>query len=323
MLQRVLPAWSRADHPVMRYVLGVTAPAPRRLQIARLLLVLIGLVALIGGALVVGNSITDNTLLDQPVSKALMAVVFWPTFVAQIGLRAIVLGLTVGSIGAEKRRQTWDSVRTTTDGAALTVRARWSAVIFYRVRILIGVLLAVRLVLIGAILFDLTAFSGDYLQYLSGGVIPNVPLAVAVILLALVMTASLLLPITGLGFDAALGVLLSTFVNKRLYIGLVQILLVALRVGIVAGLVALIDPFIDPINSTIDDGLMWLLLFALAAMGDWGLSLLYLGYLGQQVWPAVPYSLLLGLALLIFVFVQTVLTDVLLALAARRAERNE
>ena len=325
-MQRIvgqLPPWMRPNHPILRYLLEKRqTPDSRRGQFTRaLFMILLGFLLLLIGYANASSLFGENPF-DLPISEMLFKMLFLPTFILQVGLQLTVLLVTMGAIGEEKRRQTWDNLRTTTDGAALALRARWSAAVFYRMRGSLSILLLVRLILIGGLLFDLTAFQGEYLNNLTGGVVPDIPLFLSVILLALMMTSSLLLPVTALGFDAAFGLLVSTFVQQRTYIVLTQILLTAVRVAIVGGLLFGVEQFRSDVLD-MPDLVVWVLLFVFGVMGDWGISFLYLGFYGQQVWVDVPYSIYLGLAMMIFVMIQAILTDLILTWAVRRAERQE
>jgi hypothetical protein len=147
-----------------------------------------------------------------------------------------------------------------------------------------------------------------------------VPLVAGVLLLSLLMTASLLLPITGVGLDAAVGLLMSTFVRQRTYSSLLQVLYLVIRIGLVVGLALAVTRFVNG-TLQITDQAAWALVFGYGAIGDWGLAFLNLGFYGE-IWATVPYGILLGLALLVFSMLQAVITDQILALAIRRAERK-
>jgi len=328
MMQRFatqFPAWMRPDNPVLRYSLGDYGKEekPRR-RVLRLLAVPVFILLLILSGYLIANALSAENPLDRPLSQMLIEVLFWPTFAVQVLLQLIVMAMTINTIGEEKRRQTWESLKTTSNGAALTLRARWSAVVFYRVGGLLVALIVIRLVLIGGILVDLTAFRGEYLNYLTGSITPDVPIAGGVILLALMMTATLLLPFTGVGFDASIGLLVSTLVHQRTYVVLSQITLTAIRVLIVGALLVGVTQYRDgTLTPEATELGIWMLLFGFAVLGDWGLSLLYLGFYGADVWAQVPYGILIGLAMLAFVMFQAALTDGILALAIRRAERSE
>ena len=60
----------------------------------------------------------------------------------------------------------------------------------------------------------------------------------------------------------------------------------------------------------------------LLVLGDWGLILAQLTHSGQ-LWADVPYSIFLGLGLLLFMILQIAIAGGLLNLAVRFAERNE
>jgi hypothetical protein len=317
-----LPAWMQPDHPVLRYSLGrnqsVTSARTRYLRALVVVLWLLG--SLVAGYLVASNVLREDPF-QQPLSQMLMGILFWPVFLLQVVLQVGVMLMTMATIGEEKRRQTWDSLRATWLGPALALRARWSVAVFYRLRGILGLLLLVRLVLIGGILFDLTAFRGEYLNYLVGGIVPDISPAAGVLLLALMITASLILPVTAAGFDAALGLLASTLVQQRIYMVLLQFVLVGLRLLVIGALLFGVTQFrVGALEAS--DMAVWLLLLAFAAIGDWGLSLLYLGYYGAEIWATVPYGVLIGPGLLLFVLAQAALTDAVLALAIYRAENR-
>ncbi|GAB4520449.1 MAG: hypothetical protein OHK0046_30730 [Anaerolineae bacterium] len=325
MMQRLtaqIPPYMRPNHPVLRYALGTRRQFSAGERFARAFLTILALlVFLLAGYLIASNLLRENPF-ERPLTQMLSQVLFWPTVAVQVALQITVLFMTVNTIGEEKRRQTWDSLKTTTTGAALALRTRWSAVLFYRLRGLLSLIMMVRVVLIVGILIDLTAFRGEYLNYLTGSITPPIPLAVGVLLLALTMTAVVLLPITALGFDAAFGLLVSTFVQQRTYIALTQVVLTAVRVTVVIGLMVAMTQFRTGVFPG-EDWVVWLLLLLFAALGDWGLSFLWLGFFAAEVWANVPYSVFLGVALLTFVLVQAALTDMVLALAIRRAERAD
>ncbi len=322
MIQRFtgqLPLWARADHPVLRYELARAAGRlPKRAQYFRALWVV-----LLGFLLSGGGYLIATGFLQQPpgqnLTESALNIVFWPMLVVQILMSAVTLGLTGGTVSEEVRRQTWDNLRATQAGAELTIRTRWAAV-FYRIRGLLGVVLLIRVLLIAGILVDLTAFQGRYLDLLINGIVPDVALPIAALLLAFMMTASLLLPLTAVGFDAAMGLLIATVFQQRTYAVLAQVLYVILRAVLVTVLVFSTTQFINGDLAATDPG-SWLLVGGFAAFGDWGLSFLNLGFFGE-IWATIPYGIFLGLALLGFSLIQAALTDGIVALAIRQAERR-
>lgn len=325
MIRRIvgeIPAWMRADHPMLRYLLVQGGADSRSARYTRAFFY----VALAGVFLLIGYANASNQFegnpFDLPFSQLLIELIFWPAFILQVGLQLAVLLTAIGTIGDYKRRQTWDSLRATTEGMALTLRTRWTATVFYRMRGPLAVLLLVRIILIGGLLFDLTAFQGEYLRNLTGRIQPDIGVEVGVLLLALLMTATLLLPVTAIGFDAAVGLLVATFVTQRTYVVLTQLVLTAIRVAIIAVLVLAVEEYrADTIDAS--NLIIWLMLFAFGVFGDWGISFLYLGFYGAKIWIEVPYGIMIGPAMMMFVLAQAILTDLILTYAIRRAERRE
>jgi hypothetical protein len=156
-----LPDWARSEHPVLRYELG---KAPRSLSRRTRYLRALGVV-LLTLVLATAGYMVATTFLQHPagqnLTESIINVVFWPILFVQVLMRISALTLTANTVTEEKRRQTWDNLRSTETGAALALRARWASV-FYRMRPILAVVLLVRVVLIVGILVDLTAFQGRY-----------------------------------------------------------------------------------------------------------------------------------------------------------------
>ncbi|MEO8610417.1 MAG: hypothetical protein ABI690_21150 [Chloroflexota bacterium] len=321
MLQRLaiqLPEWARSDHPLMRYELGRAARIPRRRQYLRIAGFVALILVLYWGGYVIATGFFQ-TVPGQNLTESLIAVVFWPTLVLQVIMQVMSLALTVNTVGEQKRRQTWDNLRATEGGVALAFRTRW-ATVYYRLRPLLGVVMAIRIVLIVGILIDLTAFQGRYIDLLINGVVPDISPLVAALLLAFMMTASLLLPLTSIGLDAALGLLVSVTAQQRIYSVMTQLIVVLIRLALVIGLTLGATQFIRG-DLTLPDGAAWGLMGAFAGFGDWGLSYLHLGFY-SEIWATIPFAIFLGIGLLIFSMAESALTEWVLNLAIRRAERN-
>lgn len=324
MLQRLnmqLPEWARTDNPVMRYVIGARRAISPRAFLAQLVLVIlvIGIYAVASGNLQGG--------IGQSFSARLMSIILVPTIALQLILGIGAMVMTSGVVGQEKRRQTWDNLRATEGGARLTLRAQWSAAVFYRLAGLLAGIYLVRLVALGALVVDLTAFRGEYLSYIIGGIEPQVTLAVGVIVLALTMTSAFILPLTGLGLDAAFGLLLSTFVQQRVFVAMAQIIVAGLRVGAAVLLFLAMQTILDG-GTLVEPGSQITTLTSLGALtlfggfADWGLQSLHLAVL-DGMWALVPFGIFVGIAMLALAFVQALLTDLLLTWSVRRAERRE
>lgn len=319
-LAAALPAWARPDHPLLRYELARAERLTKRARLARG-----ARLALIIFALLLGGVLAATDFLRQPAGLSLnesaAAVLYWPLLAAQVALHVAAIALTGGVISAARRRQTWDSLRATAGGAALALRTQW-ALVYYRLRGPLGALLLLRALLIGSALLDLTAFQGRYLDLLSSGITPPLPLVGAALLLACALAASLLLPLTSVGFDAALGLWAGAALQARVYIFLAQAGLVLARLALTVVLAAAARAFMAGSLFALPDPAAWALLLLYGAVGDQGLALLNLGLAGE-IWAVVPYGILLGPALLLLALLQAAGSDWALARAIRRAERAD
>lgn len=314
-----LPPWARRDHPVLHYELGAPAQVSMRGRYLRAFGVLAGAALLV----VIGYLIATDRLTrpaGQTSVEAINNVLFFPVLLLQLLLGIIAIASTSNFVGDEMRRQNWDNLRATEQGAEMAIRARWISV-FYRLRGLLGVVLLVRSLLIGLMLWELTAFQGRYLDLLINGIVPAVPLVAAVLLVSFLMTAALLLPLTSVGFDAALGLLISAVVRQRTYGTLVQALLIFVRIGVTAALLLTLTAFLNGQLFQVGDAGAWLLAAGYGAVGDWGLAYLQLGRM-SEIWATIPYGVMLGLALLVFALIQAALADRILMVAARQAQKK-
>jgi hypothetical protein len=336
MMQRIigpLPDWAERTNPILSYYLRTRSGASRRARLARAL----GVVLVIGALFVGGYAYATNLFQDPPgqnLTEIANEVLFFPLVFLQAFMGIVALAYTVGVVGEEQRRITWDNLRATPDGAGLTLRTRWAAV-FYRLRVILVVVTVLRLLLVLGVLRDLTAFQGRYLDLLIGGAAPALPVElggvpfavpVAAFMLSLFLTAAVLLPFTMVAFDAAVGLWLSTRFHQRVYTLVIQFLLIVLRLAIVGGLIWAAFQFVDNnLNLAWDAApwlpLEWLTLFAFSAFADLGVRFLHLGFAGE-IWVLVPYSLFIGPGLLLFMLVQAFLANVILKQAVRNAEKR-
>ena len=320
MLKRVaaqLPLWARPDHPLVRHELARQTRLTWRAHLLRGLWIGLLLAALLaGGYLIATGALRQPAGLNLTDSAA--AVIYWPLLAGQVTLGIAASAITGRVIADARRRQTWDKLRATAGGTELALRAQW-ALTFYRLRGPLGIVLLLRAALIIGILYDMTAFQGRYLDLLISGIVPVVPLALAAVLLACAMTAGLLLPLTGIGFDAALGLWVGAAFQMRTYATLAQVVLAIARGTLLGGLALAAHAFLSGALA-LPDGGGWALLAAYGALGDWGLAGLNLAFTGE-VWAIIPYGIVIGPALLLFALAQAAASDWVLARAIRRAEQ--
>ncbi len=316
MLRRLnLPEWVLPEYPGMRYVMGGTR---RRTSRQRWILQIVLGIILFAVYITVTLLITPSQMLS--VSEQVLSALHLPAILGQTVLGAGVMVAMIGTINSEKRRQSWDDLRATTGGVRLALRAQWSAAIFYRTGGLLLLLYIVRLVMIALILYDLTGFTGDYLDFLSGGIVPALPPAAAIVLLALTMTAAFILPLSALGLDAAIGLFVATFVRHAVWVAVAQVLAALLRVMLPLGLFALWYSLYG--SGTGEPWQLWFTSLGFGGFADWGMRTLHLGSTGD-LWGKIDYGIYLGAGLLALAFAQAALTEGLLQLAVRRAERYE
>jgi len=324
-----LPAWAERENPLLNYQLKQTETPSRGSRLLRALLIVLLLAGLgVGGWAVATNVFAQPA--GQHATDIAISVLFYPMLVVQIGLSLAALALTIGTVSEERGHLTWENLRATPSGAALTLRTRWASV-FYRLRAALGLVVLIRLLLIGGMLLDLTAFQGRYLDLLISGVEPSLPtmlgpvpfaVPLAALLLALFLTATLLLPFTDVAFNAALGILLSTLISRRIYSVVLQFLLFIVRVAVVAALVWLVMGFIEGRSPfPLEDWQAWLSVFGFSAFADWGLMLLHLGFSGE-VWTLIPYGLFIGPMLVVYMLLQAALANFLLRWAVRLGQRR-
>jgi hypothetical protein len=316
-----IPAWAMPENPVLRYELARYQPdvTPGR-RVLRFFGWVTGLVALV----LLGYGIATDWFQEpagRNLSEALWRMLFFPALFLQVLLQAIAFSLSVNAISEERQQQRWESLRATENGASLALRTRIVA-IMYRLRGLILPVLAVRVILIGALLYEMVSLRGDYLAILTatGSSVPSVPLMVAVALVAASMTAALVLPLTTIAADIALGLALSAGVRNRAVTGSLLVIIVAFRIAIIGMLLAGTLRFLKG-ALTLSDGLSWLWLAAYSVLADWGLLWLQLQQAGV-IWSDVPYSVYIGGVLLLAVVVQMLLIKGLVRLAVRAAERT-
>jgi hypothetical protein len=320
MLQRLgmeLPEWARSKHPHVRYELGQVKRASRRMKYAQAIGISFVIVLLFVGGYFIGTNFLQN-VPGQSLTESAMAIVFWPTFVLQIILQIAAMTLTVNMVSEQKRRLTWDNLRATEGGTGVALRAKWASV-YYRLRLLLGLVMAIRIGLVLGILYDLTAFQGRYIDLLINNITPEVSPIVGALLLAFLMTAALLLPLTAIGMQAAIGLLIAVNFQQRVYNVMAQIIIVVIRLLIIAGLTLATTQFINN-QLPLGDAPAWLLTGAYAAVGDWGLRFLHVGFY-SEIWATIPYTIFFGIALLVFSLGQSLVTEWILAFTIRRAEQ--
>ncbi|GAB4550986.1 MAG: hypothetical protein OHK0023_17560 [Anaerolineae bacterium] len=344
MLRRLygqLPNYARPDHPVMRYLLLRDGRRTTRgRQIFRLAL-FIGLI--VGLPLVgwlIATRLGSSPIETQNRFDAIYHILYFPLVGLQVLLRVVAMSTTIGLIATEERQQTWDTLKITTDGAMLTMKARW-ATVFYRLAAFLAIVTAVRVLFVGIALYDLTTFQGRYVDLLLSGTVPlgglsreaaqSTGVPIGVVIISLGMTAALLAPFTAVAFDAAFGMLIGTFARGKMSGTLGQFGLVLLRIlitgaALLVGATALglspISAMTGGLSETSQPILGWLSIFFALGEGDLGLTALHLPYVGRM-WSDYEYGVFIGAAFLGWVLLQALFANLFVIWAARRATRAD
>lgn len=316
MRQAVLsPLPVQPNDPAMRYLLGAERRHVWRTAASQFMFALLLIVA---AWFLVGTLPLDaaNSLSEQALSLLIL-----PVIVVQSALSASMFVVAAGAISTEKRRGTWTDLRATPEGVGLVLRAHWGTTVFYRLRGLIIFVYVLRLIMIGLLLYDLTGFRGEYLYHITARVVPDVSPEIGALLLVLTITGALVMPLATWGFDAALGLLIATFVQQRIFLSLTRVIVGAAR--LMLSMLALFSgvTVLTGVNSDLA-AFSWFLALAYGTFGDMGFAYLN-GPTLSDLWQNVEYTILIGGVMLVFGLVLALLTDLMLRYAMHRAQRIE
>ena len=310
------PTWARPGNPMLRYMLQ--REERRHSRLVRLATNVIGAGVLIAVLLFSYHMFQEDKplVLGDFHGSPLFAVLYVPLALLQFFTMLVAILIPANTVALEQARGTWETLKITSHGGELAIWARWAAV-FYQMRWLLAIILVPRLFFAGRMLVDLTAYQGRHLDLYLIGITPEVPLAVGLALLAAGMTASLVLPLVLIGFNAALGLSLATVIRRRQIASLCR-LAVVIGEGFGFGLALLAADVNSRTSWTTSNTGSWRdhLFFALG--GDHGLRLMDLRT-QFEMWADVRYGVLVGGLTLIAMIVLALLTNNLLHMAARHA----
>jgi len=314
----LLPEWAQPNHPLLQYEPYLFRRNGERTGF----IVQLSLLSVILG----GSAALFAALVMRPASAANLTSLFWqsvyyPTLALQLLTMILALTLGASAVGGERSRKTWDNLRVTEFGAGLALRTRWAGIL-YRLRAPITLILLVRLLLIAGILYDLTAFGGLYTEILGAQAKPPVPeWRLDLLLIALAVTAVVLLPILQIAVVAAFGILLSVAIRERICAISIQMLVIAVQLAFAAAGVLAVAQMIRS-DAAAASNWSYALVYGYSAFGDWGLLLAQLGSLGE-IWHRVPFGATISVLLMILVLALGLAADGLMWLVARLSERRE
>lgn len=309
----LLPGWAQSVRPILQYEL-----AQRRLEASRKTvawqLLLLALLFCGGGYLYV--SVTALDLSAGKLADGLWRCLYFPTLLLQTATVLAALALGIGSVFADRSRQTWDSLRATELGVGMTLRARWLGILF-RLRAPIIALLLARLLCACGMILNMTAFGGGYLRIISGGAGDLITLCA----LALQMATLFLLPLAMVGGVGALGILIAVAIRQRAFAITIQLVLSAAHVAaLIAGLLAVTSILQE--RLIMSDGLLFALVTAFCGFLDGGMLLANFDTLGA-LWQLQSQGALVSIGLLFMLALLACWLDGCLGLAIRLCERGE
>ncbi|MDE2856625.1 MAG: hypothetical protein OXN94_02125 [Chloroflexota bacterium] len=316
--KRLLPDWAHPDHPILQYEL-----AQRRLGGSRwksaLQLFLLGL--LLGGGGYLYARVTSIDAGVENLADFLWRCLYFPSLLIQTATVLAGLAFGMGSVAADRSRQTWDSLRVTEFGAGMTLRARWAGIL-YRLRAPIIALLLTRLLLAFGMTVNLTAFGGGYLRVLSSSILDISPdLWIALPMVVLLMTVQTLLPLVTVGAAGAFGILISVAVKQGLFAITIQLVLsFTIVAAVVGGLFAVTSALGGGLTAS--DELLFLLFLGYSGFADGGMLLTNLGSLGA-VGKLLPQGAYLSIGLPLILALEAFSIDGCLGLAIRLSEQGE
>ena len=310
LLRAILPGWARPDHPVLAYELArLQGDGRSRTRFLRLLTA--GLLLGVAGYL--------DASIGQPASFSdwLWRGLYLPMVCVQAVCVLAALGIGIASVDAERGRRAWDHRRVTEGGAILTLRLRWLAAL-YRLRAPLLAILLARLALVLLMLYDLAAFGGGYGGIIAGGAVSP---WLGALLIALAIALVLLLPLAAVGVAAALGILISVVIKRRIFALMLQCALSAVWLAVVAA-GALVANMLLLGGGVADDRRGFPLVLSYCAIVDWGLLLANLAGIAD-LWRMLTPGVWLSAALAVALLLMASACDGLLSLAGWLAERGE
>jgi len=302
LLPETLAAWQARRG---RRSLGRAALALRALLLSRLLL--------LGWAYAQADYLHGASSFSEKLWRGLyLPLTIWGWWMSLLAL------LSGADLGQDK--PAWDTLRASERGVLLTLRAYWLAG-FGRLRFELSVALLGRLALLVGLLIELGSLRGSYLNILAANLTPPAPQGLALALVTLALAAALALPLVSMGLEMALGLFIAWAVRPAWLRDLAYVAALGLRSGL--GVAALLS--FAALPSLAGSGQPAQVLMAILgglAFGDGGLLAFSLSQ-SAQTWGLLTHGLALALLWPGFLLAQALLSDLLLALAVRAAQRHE
>ncbi len=312
-----MPDWMQPEGVALRQERAryVVERSPR----ARLIYWLVRAVGLVGLFLVMIAFVTNGfqTFPAQPLTQSGWRVLFGVALVLQL----------LAALGAVFNPQAYaarlgdETLKTTPQGMALWVRARWLGA-FVRIRHLLLLLLALRLLMFGLLLVEVSAMRGEYLALIGAlRVQPPLHAVVLMLLLAAAVVAAWVLPLANAALDSAVGLWASQNLRERTFVLTVQLSWAAGRLFAALALVWLFERILSN-EVLLAEGSQIPVYFLYTTLGDAGLSLLNVTY-SADIWARIPYSVGIGVAALLYIMAAVAAAEGLVRLSIRSVEKPD
>ncbi len=342
-LDRQLPPFARSTHPIMRYTIQGRG-AGRSGRALRMFLFGAVFLLLVLGSYVINSIGFRSAAEPASLLDRVFLICYWPLVLLQVFMRFAAFGATTSTVSDESARETWESLKITTEGAGLALRTRWASV-FYALAPLLLIVVGARVVFVIFQTVTLaTTANGRMIDLMLSGTTPlgteSVlgfgPIMIGIFIFAIQMTTALLSPFAALAFDASLGAFIGTVVRDR-WLGLLgRLLFTLLRMAVTGfsllfGALALgmsvfgasggIQPAaLDAFPFAALRGLVGA--FLGLTEGDLGLNFLSLDHV-QRLYTGLDYGVFIGVAALLYMLLQAFAARALLNAAVRRASRAD
>lgn len=262
------------------------------------------------------------------LSETLFAWQLFPLYFMQVMLFISTFNMGMDTIKNQRLMNRWDEIRSTSDGVRLIMWARWGYLTFYHNALLLKVIYFIRFLMILTLLIDLTAFGGNYLNYLLLNSTPSIPLALGVMLVGANITAGLLLPISMISLTCAISLLLSTYFRQPILALLGKFVFVLIYLSVSIFFMMLLSSLYFETaqeyssilaSRPIEGGVFLVILTSIYV--DWGTNLLFLGFMGEHIWSNIPYGVFTGALIIGVIIIQAFLAEWIMRYAVYRADK--
>lgn len=311
-LSKLFPDWASFTDPAFRYEKSVNDPTLKETNRRHFLFSMTLMTILLFMNVILFSKLF--AISSHYWTETLWRSLYPSTLIIQTLLILAAFYLASTGITRARNNRTWDDLRVTEIGIKRFIQVQWTMT-FYRLRYIIAYILIVRIMLLMGVLYDITAFRGEFLANYTLSSEPSLDLFPGLLALICFMTAAFILPFVSLGLEAALGLMLSSRLASRTWRGIFLLSYILFRFLIC---VALVFTFILQSQTQFSG----FLLVPYGLFVDFGLSFMQIDVAGN-LWLSVPYSIFIGLIWLILGAFLSISIEILLNLSIKSVEKND